>query len=162
MNAMATSWQATTLVQCISLKPCLSYPGTDGSGGGPDLPLDRLHEYQGRNPRPADFDAFWDRGLAELDALDPQVELIAHPLQTRFAECFHLRFTGVGGARVYAKSLRPRGATQPPPAALQGVDRGTRTPDVRFTRRVPSLESGANPSTTACRANPVVRVLLSV
>lgn len=83
-----------------------------------DMPLDQLHQYQGRNPRPADFDAFWDRGLAEIAAIDPQIELTAHPLQSRVAECFHLRFTGVGGARVYAKYLRPRHAPGPHPAVL--------------------------------------------
>ena len=40
-----------------------------------DLPLEELKEYQGRNPRPSDFDAFWEQSLAEMQALDPQVEL---------------------------------------------------------------------------------------
>ncbi|MGD8586586.1 MAG: acetylxylan esterase, partial [Chloroflexota bacterium] len=39
-----------------------------------DMPLEQLYEYQGCNPRPADFDAYWDRALAEMQALDPQVE----------------------------------------------------------------------------------------
>ena len=46
-DAMATSWQATTLVQCISLKPWLSYPGCDGSGGCHDLTLGRIYEMLG-------------------------------------------------------------------------------------------------------------------
>ena len=72
-----------------------------------DLPLDKLTAYQGRNPRPADFDAFWQRGLAELEATDPQVTMV--PAEVRFpgVETFDLTFTGVGGARVYAKLLRP-------------------------------------------------------
>jgi cephalosporin-C deacetylase len=73
-----------------------------------DLPLDHLKTYQGINPRPDDFDTFWDEGLAEMRALDPQVELAPAEFQTDFAECFHLTFTGVGGARVYAKFMRPR------------------------------------------------------
>lgn len=28
-----------------------------------DMPLEKLRVYQGTNPRPDDFDAFWDRGL---------------------------------------------------------------------------------------------------
>ena len=83
-----------------------------------DLPLEQLHEYTGRNPRPADFDAFWDRALAEIDQLDPDVELLPHPLPSRIAECFHLRFTGAGGARIYAKYLRPRNVPTPHPAVL--------------------------------------------
>ncbi|MEZ4658471.1 MAG: alpha/beta fold hydrolase [Caldilineaceae bacterium] len=83
-----------------------------------DMPLEKLHEYQGRNPRPADFDAFWERSLAEMRAVDPQVELTPAEFQTPFADCFHMHFTGVGGARVYAKLLRPKQAAQPGPAIV--------------------------------------------
>ncbi len=75
--------------------------------------------YTGRNPRPNDFDAFWDRALAEMHAIDPRVELEPHPLDAPFAECFHLWFTGVGGARIHAKYLRPKGDRGPHPAVLQ-------------------------------------------
>ena len=40
-----------------------------------DMPLAKLKEYQGVNPRPADFDAYWDAALAELRAMDPQSEI---------------------------------------------------------------------------------------
>ena len=83
-----------------------------------DLPLDELKEYQGLNPRPVDFDAFWDQGVAEMHAIDPQVELLPADFQTSFAECFHLTFGGVGGARIHAKLLRPRQAPGPHPALL--------------------------------------------
>jgi cephalosporin-C deacetylase len=83
-----------------------------------DLPLSQLQEYQGRNPRPADMEEFWATALAEMRALDPAVELIPYSLKAPFAECFHLYFTGVGGARVHAKYLRPRGAREPHPAVL--------------------------------------------
>jgi len=85
-----------------------------------DLPLDQLYSYQGRNPRPKDFDAYWDASLAEMRALDPQVELVPADFQTPFAECFHMYFTGVGAARVHAKLLRPKNPpAQPGPALLQ-------------------------------------------
>ena len=83
-----------------------------------DMPLEQLTTYQGRNPRPADFDAFWDRSLAEMHALDPQIELVPYPLHAPFAECFDLYFTGVGGARVHAKYLRPKGDAGPHPAVV--------------------------------------------
>ena len=73
-----------------------------------DLPLDALHAYAGRNPRPEDFDAYWARALAELDATDPAPVLTPVPLPVDWAEAFDLEFTGVGGARVYAKLLRPK------------------------------------------------------
>ncbi len=84
-----------------------------------DMPLEQLNEYQGINPRPDDFDDFWDRSLEEMQNLDPQVELIPSTFQTPFTECSDLYFTGVGGARVHAKFLRPRATTQPHPAVLQ-------------------------------------------
>jgi len=84
-----------------------------------DMPLGELERYQGRNARPADFDAYWERGLAEMRAVDPAVELVPAQLQTSFAECFHLYFTGVRGARLHAKLLRPRSPKGPSPALLR-------------------------------------------
>ena len=87
-----------------------------------DKPLPELLAYRGRNPRPTDFDAYWDAALRELDATPPQPELRPNPsMSTRAIECFDLWFTGVGGARVYAKYLRPRNAGQEGrlPAVLQ-------------------------------------------
>jgi len=72
----------------------------------------------GRNPRPDDFDAYWDRALAEMRATDPQPELTPHTLELPFAQLSHLWFTGVGGARIHAKYLRPRGVPEPHPAVL--------------------------------------------
>lgn len=87
-----------------------------------DLPLAELHRYAGRNPRPADYDAYWAEALRDLDATPPQPELRPNPiLSTRQVECFDLWFTGVGGARIYAKYLRPKLAAgaAPLPAVLQ-------------------------------------------
>ena len=91
-----------------------------------DKPLPELFEYRGRNPRPADFDAYWAEALRELDATDPQPELRPSPaVRSENVECFDLWFTGVGGARVYAKYLRPKARTagaapaQKYPAVLQ-------------------------------------------
>ena len=46
-DAMTTSWQPTTLVQCISVKPWLSYPGCGEPGGCHDLTLGRIYEMLG-------------------------------------------------------------------------------------------------------------------
>lgn len=83
-----------------------------------DMPLEELEVYQGRNPRPDDFDAFWRQGLAEMQRLDPQLELVPAGFQTPFAKCDHLCFTGVGGAWVHAQLLQPRDARAPHPAVL--------------------------------------------
>nr|HMN59127.1 acetylxylan esterase [Anaerolinea sp.] len=83
-----------------------------------DFSFDQLQTYTGINPRPAGFDAYWDAALAEMHALDANLELVPAEFQTPNAECFHLYFTGVGGARVHAKYLRPRQAAQPHPAVV--------------------------------------------
>jgi cephalosporin-C deacetylase len=83
-----------------------------------DFPLEKLKDYRGINPKPDDFDTFWDRSLEEMRALDPEVELVPAEFQTSFAECFHLTFTGAGGARVHAKLMRPRELTEPGPAVV--------------------------------------------
>ncbi|MDR1060688.1 MAG: acetylxylan esterase [Clostridiales bacterium] len=83
-----------------------------------DMPLEELLEYGGRNPRPDDFDAFWERGLAEMRSARPDVELAPAPLATAFADCFDMTFTGARGARVYAKLLKPRGRRSGCPALL--------------------------------------------
>jgi cephalosporin-C deacetylase len=83
-----------------------------------DMPYEDLLLYEGTNPRPDDFDRFWDRSLAVMQSIDPQIELIPAEFQTDFAECFHLTFTGMGGARIYAKLLKPRKQAQPGPAVL--------------------------------------------
>jgi cephalosporin-C deacetylase len=84
-----------------------------------DMPLEKLKDYQGINPRPADFDEYWDKALAEMRALDPQIEIIPdEEFQTPFATCSHLWFIGVGGARIHAKLLQPKKLAKKHPAVL--------------------------------------------
>ena len=87
---------------------------------GFDLSREELETYQGTNPRPDDFNEFWDAALMEMNGVDPQVEIIpAEEFQVPFADCSHLWFTGVGGARVHAKLLQPKNDSTPHPAVLQ-------------------------------------------
>jgi len=84
-----------------------------------DMPLAELREYQGRSPKPADFDAYWEDALAQMRAVDPQVELIPAEFTSPVADCFDLYFTGIGGARVHAKFLRPKKISGQCPAVMQ-------------------------------------------
>lgn len=85
-----------------------------------DKPLAELETYTGTNPRPSDFDAFWEKALKDIDAVDPDPEIVPssviHPAS---AETFDLWFSGVGGARIYAKYLRPRNPARSHPAILE-------------------------------------------
>ncbi len=83
-----------------------------------DMPREQLESYAGTNPCPSDFTEFWERGLSEMRGLDPAIELVPARFQTPFAECLHLYYQGVGGARVHAQLLRPRNSTGPHPAVL--------------------------------------------
>jgi len=73
-----------------------------------DLPLDELRAYAGRNPRPGDHDAYWDAALGELADVAPRADVVPVEHPSTAAECFDVTYDGVGGARVYAKHLRPR------------------------------------------------------
>ncbi|HEY3233479.1 MAG TPA: acetylxylan esterase [Polyangiaceae bacterium] len=84
-----------------------------------DLPLEQLKTYAGTNPCPPDHAPYWERALAEMKSVEPKVELVPADFQISCAECFHLYFTGVRGARVHAKFLRPRHAEKPYPAILE-------------------------------------------
>lgn len=87
-----------------------------------DKPLPELYRYPGINPRPDDFDAYWESSLAELSTTDPQPELRPVPLAESVSsvEAFDLFFTGIGGSRIHAKYVRPKASTgRPHPAVLQ-------------------------------------------
>ena len=83
-----------------------------------DMPLEELKIYQGRNPKPDDFDAYWDKALAEMRAVDPQVELKEAAFTAPGTQCYDMYFTGVNGARVYAKCLKPTKSSGKMPAVL--------------------------------------------
>ena len=83
-----------------------------------DKPLHELKTYVGINPRPADFDAYWDKALAELDATDPCVELIPASYRVPGVLCYDLYYIGVHGARVHAKFVRPEKIEGKIPAIL--------------------------------------------
>jgi cephalosporin-C deacetylase len=114
-----------------------------------DLPLQELYTYQGMNPRPADFDAYWDAALAEMRAVEPQVELVPAEFQAPRAECFHLYFTGVGGARVHAKLLRPKDAPTPHPAAL--MFHGYTGDSGSFSEKLAYVSAGFTVAALDCR-----------
>jgi len=84
-----------------------------------DMPYDDLLKYEGINPRPTDFDLYWDRSLSIMRSTNPDVELTPADFQVDFAECYHMYFTGVGGARIYAKLLKPKPTNKPGPALLK-------------------------------------------
>jgi len=84
-----------------------------------DMPLAELKQYTGINPRPDNFDAFWDEALEEMRRTPHRTELIPAKFQADFAECFDLYFDGTGGSRIHAKYLRPANRKGKCPVILQ-------------------------------------------
>lgn len=84
-----------------------------------DLPLKELKEYKGINPCPVDIDEFWNNSIKDLDSFLWEVDLTPANFKVPYAECFDLTFTGLGGARVYAKYLRPANSTKKHPAIME-------------------------------------------
>lgn len=81
-----------------------------------DMPLSFLRHYRGTNPRPKDVDAFWDASVHQMEKLGTGYELEEASFRAPGYSCYHLYFTGVGGARVHAKFVRPENAPRPMPA----------------------------------------------
>ena len=121
-----------------------------------DLPFDQLLTYPGTNPRPDGFDDFWNRGLAEMRALDPAVTLVPAEFQAPYAECFGLQFTGTGGARVFAKLLRPRRSAGRQPAVLHFHGYAGASAD--WTTYLPYVAAGYVVAALDCRGQGGVSV----
>ena len=84
-----------------------------------DMPLEQLKVYRGTNPKPSNFDSFWDDSIKEMKSIDPKIEIIPAEFKSNFARAYHLYFTGVGGARIHAKLLKPKSIGNKSPAVLK-------------------------------------------
>ncbi len=84
-----------------------------------DMSVEKLKEYKGRNPRPADFDEFWNEALAEMNSIEPNAEFKPYDFPSRVADFFELTFTSTKGARIYAKVARPKKLEGKAPAILK-------------------------------------------
>lgn len=84
-----------------------------------DIPIEELKKYMGVNSCSDDFDEYWDEALIELKNINSSVDLIPSDFKTPCADCFDLYFTGVRGARIHAKYLRPKSNINPHPAIIQ-------------------------------------------
>ena len=82
--------------------------------------IEALGGYYGATPKPADFEAFWQARMAEADAvpLDYTVTQAKEVPSWDGCDFLDLWFTGMAGARIYAKYLRPH-SDKPVPLVLQ-------------------------------------------
>lgn len=94
-----------------------------------DMPLEDLKKYRGTNPKPEDFDEYWDSSVREMRSINPKPELVLSDFKTPFAECYDLYYTGIGGARIHAKLVKPRNVFEPCPAELAFHGYSGRSPE---------------------------------
>jgi len=83
-----------------------------------DMKLPELLKYEGRTPKPADMDAYWERALHTMRALGTDCRLEKAEFQAPRIDCYELYFTGVGGALIHAKFARPAVVRGKCPAVL--------------------------------------------
>lgn len=82
--------------------------------------IENLSGYFGATPIPEDFDDFWAARMEEADQIPLEFSVTQSEEVPSFDTCDYLdlRFTGMGGARLYAKYLKPH-ADGPVPLVLQ-------------------------------------------
>jgi PTS system cellobiose-specific IIB component len=68
----------------------------------------RMNKYRGSGQEPKDFDAFWQKGLAEMNAIDPNCQESPVDIPSNVADAYDLYFAGVGNARIHAELIRPK------------------------------------------------------
>ncbi len=90
-----------------------------------DLPLSELRTYQAPPCEPTDFDAFWQRTLAEARAHDlaPRFVPVTEAVY-RLASVYDVTFNGWGGHAIKGWLLVPAGTTQRLPTVISYVGYG--------------------------------------
>lgn len=82
------------------------------------MTLQEMESYTGTNPRPVDYDAYWEKALREVASCNAAVDLIPLNLQFTGAQCSELFFSGTDGARIYTKYVRPETEAKVPVVIL--------------------------------------------
>ena len=83
-----------------------------------DMSVEKLFQYQGSSPCPKDIDEYWDAALAEMNALDPNVEFVKKEYKSNAADMYDMYYTGTKNARIHARVAVPKNITGKVPAVL--------------------------------------------
>lgn len=100
-----------------------------------DLAPDELERYRPVLDEPADFDAFWQDTLKEVEEADPVVSVRAVDTGLRLVDTWDVTFRGFAGEPVRAWYTRPAGVSHPLPAVVEyaGYGRGRGLAHERIT-----------------------------
>lgn len=110
--------------------------------------MEELFTLRSETPKPGDFDAYWDRALAQLDEVFPCAELRPAGPEIPGFRCAELWFTGIGGARIHARCVLPRDAKRHP-AVLHF--HGYRWHCADFSQLLPFAAAGCAVFAMSCR-----------
>lgn len=72
------------------------------------MKMKELENYSGSGIKPADFDAFWEDGLREMESLPLDYILDPVDIPSQVANFYHLTFKGVGGATIHCQLITPK------------------------------------------------------
>lgn len=89
-----------------------------------DLPLDQLKTYLPERPEPADFDAFWNRTLAEARAYPLEARFTAVETGLKLVDVYDVTFNGFGGQPIRGWFVLPAGAQTALPCIVEYIGYG--------------------------------------
>ena len=72
------------------------------------MKMKELENYSGSGIKPAEFDAFWEDGLLEMESLPLDYILDPVDIPSQVANFYHLTFKGVGGATIHCQLITPK------------------------------------------------------
>lgn len=75
--------------------------------------LEEMTSYRGRDEVPADFDAFWDALVSQVEVPE-DYHLLEMPFGIPTVDCYELNFRGTNNGLVYARLILPKGADKVP------------------------------------------------
>src|SRR4051794_39643494 len=85
------------------------------------MPLDQLRSYLPDRHEPADFDAFWDRTLAETRKHDLNASFVPYAAGLAMVEVFDVTFSGYGGHPIKGWLLKPAAFNGPLPCVVEFI-----------------------------------------
>ena len=89
-----------------------------------DFSLEHLHAYRSDVVPPGDFDAFWDRTLAETRSFPLAADFVPHDAGLKLVEVFDVTFAGFGGHSIKAWLILPRERSAPLPCVVKFIGYG--------------------------------------
>lgn len=111
--------------------------------------IQALLRYAGASPKPEDFERYWKKGLSEIQEINPRTVMKKADFFAPYSHCFDFYFTGIGGARIHAKYLRPakNGGKHPAVFFFHGYTESARN----YSAMLPHAAAGYSMAALDCR-----------